>query len=95
MTTIKLLPEHMRDGMQLYVDHGIEPGSFMTSVLANDLKQACACADDINRYRIFDIVSYCYNYIPSQSWGSYERVEAWIKQGGMLGRNRLLAKEEV
>ena len=34
------LPPHMHDVMRLYIEHGIEPGSFLTAVLSNDLMKA-------------------------------------------------------
>ncbi len=72
------LPEHMRDGMKLYLEHGVEPGGFMYAVLTNDLKGACSRADHINMRYLTNIVSYCYNEIPSVAWGSKERVDAWL-----------------
>lgn len=72
------LPEHMQDGALFYVEHGIEPGSFMSAVICNDLSEACARADDINRYRLFDIVSWFYNEAPGGCWGSREKMAAWI-----------------
>ena len=72
------LPEHMQDGMRLYIESRIEPGSFMISVLSNDLRGACERADNINRHRLFDIVSWLYNHAPSRCWGSREAVAAWL-----------------
>lgn len=75
------LPEHMQDGMRLYLENRIGPGSFLTSVLANDLRGACERADHINRYRLYDIVSWLYNYAPGNSWGSRESVNKWLTGG--------------
>lgn len=72
------LPDHMKKGMKNYLEHGIEPGSFMTAVLCNDLKGAIARADSTNLAALPNIVSYCYNNIPSTAWGSPEKMEAWI-----------------
>lgn len=71
------LPEHMRDGMKLYLERGIEPGSFLEAVLSNDLRAACECADHINQRRLFDIVSWLYNEAPAGSWGSPENFNHW------------------
>jgi len=73
------LPEHMREGMKRYLEHGIEPGSFMMAVLTNNLKEAFARADHLNKHYIGNIVSYCYNEIPGAAWGSPENVEAWME----------------
>lgn len=76
--TEPFLPEHMRGAMKLYLENGIEPGSFLTAVLRNDLKEAVGRADHINLQYLTNIVSYCYNEIPSTAWGSPERVTNWL-----------------
>lgn len=67
-------------GVQLYLVHGIEPGSFLTAVIKNDLKEACACADDENQRLLFGIVHWFYNEAPIGSWGSEENYTNWIKR---------------
>ena len=37
-----LIPQHMRGGIERYVMNGVPPGSFLTAVLSNDLKEAFA-----------------------------------------------------
>ncbi|MFE3839652.1 hypothetical protein, partial [Pseudogemmobacter sonorensis] len=77
--------EHMRDGMQRYIDRGINPGSFMTAVLSNDLMEAVRRGDDQNRTRLHDYVIFLYNEAPAWCFGSPRNVEAWIAKGGLLG----------
>lgn len=72
------LPEHMRDGARLYIEYGVEPGSFMSAVICNDLREAMGRADSINRERLFDIVCWFHNEAPSMSWGSREKMRAWV-----------------
>lgn len=72
------LPEHMVDPMRRYIEVKMQPGGFLTSVLANDLMVACATADFTNRGRLFDIVQWLYNEAPSDCWGSPEKVKAWL-----------------
>ena len=74
------LPDHMQDGMRRYIENHVEPGSFLLSVLSNDLFGACERADYINRYRLFDIVQWLYCYAPAGSWGCTEAVKAWLKK---------------
>ncbi len=74
----ELLPEGIRGGMQRYLEQGIEPGSFLSAVLQNDLKHALAYADINNRQNLFEIVSWLWSYAPSEAWGSPRRFEAWI-----------------
>lgn len=72
------IPDYMLDGLNLYFNHGIEPGSFLTSVLENNLVMAAACADDTNSRLLKNYANFLYNFAPSSSWGSKEKVEAWI-----------------
>ena len=44
-----LVPAHMVDGLVLYVEDGIPPGSFLLAVLENNLAGAAALADEINK----------------------------------------------
>ena len=77
------LPLHMQDGARLYVEHGVQPGSFLTAVICNDLLQSLGKADDINRAAIWDWCNFFYNDAPSTCWGSPAKMDAWIAQGGM------------
>ncbi len=79
------LPEHMRDGFRLYIEHGIPGGSFMNAVLSNDLIGAFGRADDINRDRLFDTCCFLRNEAPAGCYGSPDRVREWIRDGGLVG----------
>lgn len=78
MKLIDAIPEHMRGGLARYIEHHIEPGSFLRAVLENDLKGAISYADSTNRFLLFDYVNYLYNDAPSVCWGSPEKVAAWL-----------------
>lgn len=73
------LPEHMRDGARLYIEHGVEPGGFLRAVLQNQLVEAFGRADDTNRAAMFQWAGWLYNEAPRGAWGSPEKVDAWIK----------------
>lgn len=75
---IHLIPEHMRDGVRNYFYHGYHPGGFLTAVLENDLMGALAKADDINRYALPKYGEFLFNFVPAGSFGSSERVDAWL-----------------
>ena len=68
-----------KDGIDRYVEDHCPPGSFLMAVLSNDLKESFARADEENRRDLFEIVSYCYNYIPWNCWGSPEKVREWLE----------------
>ena len=92
------VPEHMRGGLQRYIEDGIEPGSFLLAVLANDFVNAIGMADGINREYLSDWALFLYNELPGRGshkpdcWGSREAVDNWIKIGGLKGLAR--AEEE-
>jgi hypothetical protein len=74
------VPSHTIGGLDRYVEHHIEPGSFLRCVLENDLRGAMGHADSINRFALFDIVAYVYNCCPYDCWGSREAVEKWLER---------------
>lgn len=73
------VPEHLHDGLVLYLTHGLPPGHFLTAVLSNDLKEAFARADEQSRAGLFALVSFLYNDAPASAWGNPERVSAWME----------------
>lgn len=74
---LSAIPHHMYEPMINYVLYGVNPGSFLTAVLSNDLKQAVSRADTINRYCLPDYIKFLYNHVPALCWGSPEAVENW------------------
>lgn len=88
------LPDHMKDGVSMYILQGIEPGGFLMSVLANDLKGAAGRADNLNRTRLFEWASFIVNYMPASSQGSIEEVNRWISHRGAEGLYEKEKKKE-
>ena len=83
-----MLPEHMREAMQLWLEQGIEPGDFLLAVLCNDLREAVGRADHINIHRLPDYVRFLYNEVPGMCYGSPEKVRKWADHNGLAGRDR-------
>jgi hypothetical protein len=73
------IPEYMWSGIELYLDKGIIPGSFLSAVICNDLKLAFAFADSTNINNIGAYANFFYNYTPNIAWGSKERMCAWAE----------------
>lgn len=82
------LPEHCQGAVKRYVEKGIEPGGFLTSVIINNLRGAVGCADAINSLHLRDYVEFFYNEAPSECWGSMDKFNAWIKAGGIEGLSK-------
>lgn len=77
------IPEHMRNGMQLYIEKGIPPEDFLYAILSNDFMAAAGQADDINQKCLFEWASFVYNELPMNCHGNKKMVDEWIAQGGM------------
>ena len=73
------VPSHMHGGMVRYVEEGIPPGDFLTAVINNDLKEACARADSKNKVNLPAFVMWFYNQAPSGCWGYENAVRDWCR----------------
>ena len=73
------LPDRLRHGMKLYVDHGIDPGSFLMAVLTNNLIGALNTADPNNLRDLKEIVNWFHGELPGGCWGTEDVVENWIR----------------
>lgn len=67
-------------GIKRYVEEGVPNGSFLTAVFENNLMEAFMNADEYNIETMFHIVGYIYNEVPSNLWGSREKVRLWIQE---------------
>lgn len=74
------LPEGLRFGMKMYIENHVRTGGFLRAVLSNNLVESFARADENNKAKLFDIVSWVYNEAPGACWGSEATVEAWLNE---------------
>lgn len=79
-----LIPPQMVGGLRRYVEHGIQPGHFLTAVLCNDLVEAVARADAYNVRLLANYANFLYNDLPGDCWGSRAKFDAWCKSGGLV-----------
>lgn len=84
----KMLPVHMQEAMRLWIERGIEPGSFLMAVLCNDLREAVGRADHINVERLKDYVNFLYNEVPGACYGSPDKCRKWADHNGLAGRDK-------
>lgn len=77
-----MIPNRIKEAILDHVYKGTPCGTFVTAVLENNLRDAIGHADEECYDNIMDIVSFCYNKIPCNCWGSDEIVEKWRKKGG-------------
>jgi len=78
MLNYDFVSDTVKESLARYVKHRIPTGGFLQAVLENNLKEACGRADDQNQATLFHIVSYIYNELPFNCWGSPERVRQWL-----------------
>lgn len=79
MTTLRdKVPSHTIGSIDRYVNQRIPAGGFLTAVLENDFAGALSRADHINREALSDIMNYLHHEVPSECWGSPEKVEIWL-----------------
>ena len=74
-------PQEIVDTIQAYVEHRLEPGSFVRAVLENDLCTAVFQAHPLMLPYLRAVCLYVYWEIPGNCWGSKEIVERWLKRG--------------
>lgn len=63
-----------------YVEHALRPGHFLCAVIANDLAEAVARADDAHQAALCRIVSWFYQHAPGVCWGSRASLSAWLER---------------
>lgn len=85
MLNYSILPENLREGMQVYIERGIPPGDFLQACLANDLSEAIGRASTRTWDYLHSTMMFCYNELPSRSysespWGSREAIKNHIER---------------
>lgn len=89
------VPRHMHEGIVAYIESGRPVGDFLRSVLENDLRGACAHADDFNIRNIPATVAFLYNYAPSECWGDPAKVSAWVRRHSEERRRKELSAHNL
>jgi hypothetical protein len=81
------VPSNIADALRSYALDGIRPGSFTSACIANHfVDAACRAGPLITAAHLMAIAKTLYNDMPSASWGSPAKLEAWVKAGGAAGR---------
>jgi hypothetical protein len=72
--------------LRAYIEEGRPTNHFLTALLENDLMACMGRADDRNLAALKDYCEWLKSFAPGLSYGSPERVAAWIASGGLKGR---------
>jgi len=74
---------HLWPGLDRYMTDHVPTGGFLRAVLENDLRGAAArMSPDLPNQVLFRLVRLLNNYASAESWGSKEKVAAWLVKGG-------------
>ena len=71
------LPERYRASMQMFIEHGTNPGHFLSAVLSNNLFDAITMADKQSQEDLIPIVRWLFANAPSACFGSDKKVIMW------------------
>lgn len=84
---IEQIPEHMRAGLTRYLEFGIKPGQFLTSVLSGqNFAQLIGRADPQNAAALIEgRWAFVLAALPSECHGSPDAVLYWTRRGGFSG----------
>jgi hypothetical protein len=77
-TDINTGNNYVDEALENYLMHGLQPGGFVTAVLANNLRLATGRADHWNREILFKIVDEVTYKVPDLAWGNSIRVKEWL-----------------
>lgn len=62
-----------------YLINGLHPGSFYHAVFANNFLNAIGHSHPVTVQKYKNIAGWIVNYMPPVAYGSYEKVENWLK----------------
>jgi len=88
-----LVPGHLQGSLQRYVEYGIHPGDFLLAVLCNDLFGALNRADYKSIAGLQGLCTWIYNHVPSQCYGSRDKVVDWMLACRRKARESTLAED--
>lgn len=71
-------PEHMKETISKYVEHGVPVGGFLEAVITDNLRDAVFKADSSNLPLLRDYLLFFRWETPPQCHGSVENYKNWI-----------------
>lgn len=86
------LPEHLRAGMQRYIENGVRPGGFLAACVKNELRDAVCLAN--HAMDLSHVVGFLMHQAPALCWGSGIAHEMWVGIGGKEGFDAAKARKK-
>lgn len=81
-------PESMRGGFLRYVNHGIEPGSFLRAFFEGDYHEMCRRGGRELVADMWPATVFLHSRCPFGCYGSGAAVDRWVEVGGAEGSRR-------
>lgn len=75
--------DNLQSGLELYLTRGIIPGDFLYACLTNNLMEAFGRASTRHWDYIYNVMMFLYNYAPTNSWGSVDKVKTYSQEKQM------------
>lgn len=75
---------YVAGAIERYFEYALPPGSFTMALLEGNLYSAIAHADHTNKEILVDLVYWVRETLPTDCYGSKEKVQAWLKSGGAM-----------
>ena len=72
-----MIPRRTQETLEAWIANARPTGSFCAAVIQNDLRLACARADESNHAALFEIVAWMEEHAPAESWGYRGALEEW------------------
>ena len=80
MDTINGVPENLKGAIDRYVQDGLTPGSLTMQMLANNLGAILSAHPNLTIQDIKATYLYIIETVPSEAWGSAEKVKSWLSR---------------
>jgi 1,2-phenylacetyl-CoA epoxidase PaaB subunit len=88
------IPDAIQSGLWNYLAYGLQPGSFLESVLTNNYVMAMVRADGTwTRRGLHDLAKWILHEAPIDSWGSAEKYNAWRELTDEQRRDIMIEKK--
>lgn len=71
------IPQHRIEALWRWINHGVEPGAFLTAIITNDLEGATVFASDQEKGLLHEYIGWLHKNAPKACWGSVAKCDDW------------------
>lgn len=73
-----MIPDYTIQALQRYAENHLPPGDFLEALLKGQVDLAYHVADANNKLALKEIALFIETNLPAESFGTQEKVEAWL-----------------